>query len=150
VPVSALTGDGVSTVIEEVVERLPEGPLYYPAEMSTDQPESMVIAELIREKFLDRLREELPHSLMVSVEELEQRDNGLIDIAADLIVERPSQRGIVLGQGGSLLKVAGTEARHELEALFGERVNLALHVKVEKDWQRRPQMLDRLGFEEST
>jgi GTP-binding protein Era len=150
VPVSALTGDGVSTVIEEVVARLPEGPLYYPAEMSTDQPESMVIAELIREKFLDRLREELPHSLMVSVEELEQRDNGLIDIAADLIVERPSQRGIVLGQGGSLLKVAGTEARHELEALFGERVNLALRVKVEKDWQRRPQMLDRLGFEEST
>jgi GTP-binding protein Era len=147
VPLSARTGDGVGALVDEVVARLPEGPLYYPATMVSDQPEAMVISEIIREKFLDRLRDEMPHSLIVSVEDLEQRDDGLIDVAADLIVERSSQRGIVIGEGGSLLKTAGTEARHELEAILGERVNLILHVKVEKDWQRRPQMLDRFGFE---
>jgi GTP-binding protein Era len=109
----------------------------------------MVIAEIIREKFLDRLRDELPHALVVRLEDLEQRDDGLIDIAADVIVERKSQKGIVIGKGGSLLKTAGTEAREELETLLGERVNLRLHVVVEKDWQRTPQLLDRLGFEEA-
>jgi GTP-binding protein Era len=83
----------------------------------------------------------------VRLEEIEQREDGLIDISADIIVERKSQKGIVIGKGGSLLKMAGTEARQELELLLGERVNLQLRVKVEKDWQRRPQLLDRLGFE---
>ena len=106
-----------------------------------------MIGEIVREKFLDRLREELPHSLVVVVEDLEQRDDGLIDIAADVIVERKSQKGIVIGKGGSLLKEAGTEARHDLESLLGNRVNLALQVKVEPDWQRKPQLLDRLGFD---
>jgi len=89
----------------------------------------------------------LPHALVVRVEDIEQRDDGLIDIKADIIVERNSQKGIVIGKAGSLLKAAGTEARVELEALLGERVNLDLQVSVEKDWQRRPQLLDRLGFE---
>ena len=147
-PVSAKTGDGVAELVEEVVVRLPEGPQYYPDDMLTDQPESLVIAEIVREKFLDRLNEELPHALVVRVEDIEQRDNGLIDIKADVIVERNSQKGIVIGKGGSLLKTAGSEARVELEALLGEKVNLVLHVSVEKDWQRTPQLLDRLGFDD--
>jgi GTP-binding protein Era len=147
VPVSAVNGTGVADLLEEVVSRLPEGPAYYPPGMTTDQPESLIVAEIIREKFLDRLREELPHSLVVVVEDLEQRADGLIDIAADIIVERKSQKGIVIGKGGSLLKAAGTEARHDLEALLGNRVNLRLQVTVEPDWQRKPQLLDRLGFE---
>jgi GTP-binding protein Era len=148
-PVSALVGSGIAELVSEVVDRLPEGPAYYPPGVTTDQPEELVIAEIVREKFLDRLREELPHSLVVAVEDLEQRDDGLIDIAADVIVERNSQKGIVIGKGGSLLQAAGTEARKDLEALLGNRVNLMLQVRVEPDWQRRPQLLDRLGFERS-
>lgn len=147
VPVSARIGSGIAELVSEIIDRLPEGPAYYPPGVTTDQPEDLVIAEIVREKFLDRLREELPHSLVVVVEDLEQRGNGLIDIAADVIVERQSQKGIVIGKGGSLLKTAGTEARHDLEALLGNRVNLSLQVKVEPDWQRRPQLLDRLGFD---
>lgn len=146
-PLSALEGGGVAELVDGLVAVLPEGPQFYPKDMSTDQPESLVIAEIIREKFLDRLHEELPHSVAVRVEDIEQREDGLIDIDADVIVERASQKGIVIGQGGSLLKAAGTEARTELEALLGDRVNLVLHVEVEKDWQRTPELLDRLGFE---
>jgi len=146
-PISALKGDGVSGLVEELASRLSEGPRFYPEGMVTDQPEVLVVAEIVREKFLDRLREELPHSLVVRIEEIEQRDDGLIDVTADVVVERKSQKGIVIGQGGSLLEVAGTEARKELEAILGNRVNLSLHVVVEKDWQRRPQLLDRLGFD---
>jgi GTP-binding protein Era len=108
----------------------------------------MVIAEIVREKFLGRLRDELPHALTVRVEDIEERADGLLDIAADVIVERDSQKGIVIGKQGSLLKMAGTEARTELETLLGTRVNLMLRVTVEKDWQRTPQLLDRLGFED--
>jgi len=146
-PISALNGDGVAELVEELASRLPEGPRYYPEGMVTDQPEGMVMSEIIREKFLDRLREELPHSVVVRIEEIEQRPNGLIDVRADVIVERKSQKGIVIGKGGSLLQIAGTEARKELEAILGNKVNLKLHVVVEKDWQRHPQLLDRLGFE---
>jgi len=146
-PISALNGDGVAELVDELASRLPEGPRYYPEGMVTDQPEGMVIAEIIREKFLDRLHEELPHSLVVRIEDIEQRRNGLIDVSADVVVERKSQKGIVIGKGGSLLQIAGTEARKELEAILGSKVNLNLHVVVEKDWQRRPQLLDRLGFE---
>ncbi|HJQ77281.1 MAG TPA: GTPase Era [Acidimicrobiia bacterium] len=147
-PVSAVTGDGVAELVEEVVSRLPEGPPYYPLDMITDQPETMIVAEIVREKFLDRLRDELPHALAVRVEEMSTREDGLLDIAADLIVERNSQKGIVIGKGGALLGTAGSEARHEIEALFGTKVHLELHVVVEKDWQGSPLLLDRLGFEE--
>ncbi|MGH3650626.1 MAG: GTPase Era [Acidimicrobiia bacterium] len=147
-PISARSGEGIAEMVTEVASRLPEGPRYYPEGMITDQPESLVIAEIVREKFLDRLRDELPHALVVRVEDIEERDDGLVDIAADVIVERNSQKGIVIGKQGSLLKVAGTEARTELETLLGARVNLVLKVVVEKDWQRTPQLLDRLGFED--
>ncbi len=149
VPISAKEGDGIEDLLGEVVSRLPEGPLYYPEGMTSDRPESFIISELIREKFLDRLRDELPHSLVVRVDDIEQRDDGLVDISAEIMVERSSQKGIVIGKGGSLLQTAGTEAREDLERLLGAKVNLRLHVSVEKDWQRRPQLLDRLGFEEA-
>jgi GTP-binding protein Era len=116
--------------------------------MTSDQPEGLVIGEIIREKFLDRLHDELPHALVVRIEDIETRGDGVVDIAADVIVERPSQKGIVIGKGGSLLKEAGTEARVEIESLLSTKVNLMLHVEVERDWQRSPQLLDRLGFEE--
>lgn len=148
-PISAMTGDGVVDLVTEIVSRLPEGPQFYPEGMHTDQPETLVIAEIIREKFLDRLRDELPHALVVSVDDIEERDDGLFDIAADVIVERKSQKGIVIGKGGELLKSVGTEARAELEKRLGAQVNLMLRVRVEKDWQRTPQLLDRLGFEET-
>ncbi|HET9258943.1 MAG TPA: GTPase Era [Acidimicrobiia bacterium] len=148
-PISAVTGDGVDELVGEIVARLPEGPQFYPEDMPTDQPETLIIAEIVREKFLDRLRDELPHALVVRVEDMLERDDGALDIAADVIVERKSQKGIVIGKGGTLLKTVGSEARQELETLLGTKVNLMLQVKVEKDWQRTPQLLDRLGFEES-
>lgn len=149
VPVSALEGEGIEALTGELESLLAEGPLYFPADQWSDQPEAEVISEIIREKFLERLREELPHSLMVAVEDLEERDDGLVTILADVIVERKSQKGIVIGKGGSLLQLAGSEARRELETLLGARVNLQLQVRVEKDWQRRPVLLDRLGFQEA-
>ncbi|HEX6222635.1 MAG TPA: GTPase Era [Acidimicrobiia bacterium] len=147
-PISAKSGDGVAELIDEIVSRLPEGPQFYPDEMTTDQPEALVISEIVREKFLDRLRDELPHALVVRVEDMETREDGVLEIAADVLVERQSQKGIVIGKGGNLLKTAGTEARVELETLLGTKVNLMLQVGVEKDWQTSPQLLDRLGFEE--
>ncbi|MBK5267252.1 MAG: GTPase Era [Acidimicrobiia bacterium] len=147
VPTSALTGEAVETVRHAIVERLTEGPMFFPSDATTDQPEHLVVGEIIREKFLDRLHDELPHSLVVRVREMEERANGTLYIDAQAIVERDSQKGIIIGKGGELLKTAGVEARVELEALFGTSVFLDLRVRVEKDWQQRPNILDRLGFE---
>lgn len=146
VPVSALHGEGLEPILRELGKLLPEGPAYFPADAVTDQPESFLAGELIREKFLARLRDELPHSLVVDVREIEQRPDGSVYVDALIIVERNSQKGIVIGKGGLLLRDAGSEARGELERLFGARVYLDLRVRVEKNWQRKPQMLDRLGF----
>ena len=146
VPVSALQGTGLGPLLDEVLPRLPEGPAYFPPGMTTDQPDELLMAEIVREKFLDRLREELPHSLAVVVGDVETRDDGTLYIPARLVVERDSQKGIVIGQKGSVLAAAGTEAREELERLFGTRVFLDMKVVVEKDWQRRESLLDRLGF----
>ena len=148
VPLSALTGDGLGPLTDELTGLLPEGPLYFPPGIKTDQPEQLLIGEIVREKFLERLREELPHSLTVLVRAMEERDNGVVFVDAALVVERESQKGIVIGKQGDLISAAGAEARHEIEALLGTRVFLDLRVKVEKDWQRNPQLLDRLGFEE--
>ncbi|HEY5650243.1 MAG TPA: GTPase Era, partial [Acidimicrobiia bacterium] len=145
VPVSALKGTNLGPLIDELVARLPEGPLYFPGDIKSDQPEEILIAEIIREKFLERLREELPHSLAVVVDDIDAGDD-LITISARVIVERSSQKGIVIGKGGTLLRDAGTEARHELESLLGNRVHLDLRVSVERDWQQSPSLLDRLGF----
>ena len=144
-PVSSVTGEGLEKLVAEVVPRLPEGPALFPPGMVTDQAEEFLIAEIIREKFLDRLHDELPHSLIVRVRSMEQEED-LLRIEADVLVERSSQKGIVIGHRGEMLGASGTEARVELEAFFACRVHLQLKVKVEADWQRRPQQLDRLGF----
>jgi GTP-binding protein Era len=146
VPVSALTGDGVGMLRDLVVQRMPEGPMYYPPGMRTDQPPPAFVAELVREKLLRRTREELPHSIAVVSEDYEEREDGLLQIHARVIVERQSQKGIVIGKGGSTLKAVGIEARREIETLFGRRVFLDLRVGVERDWQRRPHALERLGL----
>ncbi len=146
VPCSARDGFNLAALSGELVERLPEGPAYFPGGETTDQPEHLLCAEIIREKFLDRLDDELPHSLMVVVDEMETSEADVLVITARALVERDSQKGIVIGKGGAMLAAAGTEARHELEALFGMKVHLDLRVAVEKEWQRRPEMLDRLGF----
>ena len=149
VPLSALDASNLEPLVDEIVLRLPEGPLYFDAREVSDQPEHVLVAEIVREKFLERLREELPHSLVVITEEMETRDDGLLWISARVVVERRSQRGIVIGKGGVLLRDAGTEARIELESIFGTRVHLDLRVRVEPEWQSTPELLDRLGFEKS-
>lgn len=145
VPLSARTGDGAEALLGEITSRLPEGPLYYPAGVVTDQPDTFLAAELLREKLLAVAREELPHSLAVTVEEVEERPDLLV-LRAVVRVERDSQKGIVIGKGGAVIRDAGTAARTELEALLGTKVHLETHVKVDKDWQRRPDALDRLGL----
>ena len=145
VPLSARTGDGADALLGEITSRLPEGPLYYPDGVVTDQPDTFLAAELLREKLLAVAREELPHSLAVTVEEVEERPDLLV-LRAVVRVERDSQKGIVIGKGGAVIRDAGTAARIELEAILGIRVHLETHVKVDKDWQRRPDALDRLGL----
>jgi GTP-binding protein Era len=146
VPLSAATGEGTDALLEEIRSRLPEGPRYYPEDVVTDQPDVFLAAELVREKLLAVARQELPHSLAVTVEEIEERPGPLLVMRAVIRVERDSQKAIVIGRGGSVLKTAGTAARKELEALLGAKVHLETHVKVEPDWQRRPDALDRLGY----
>jgi GTP-binding protein Era len=149
VPLSARTGDGVDALLDELVARLPEGPHYYPDGMVSDQPESFLAAELVREKLLAVVRDELPHSIAVTTEAVEERetaDGPLLALTVIIRVERDSQKGIVIGKGGSVLKRAGTDARRELEALLGVRVHLETRVRVEPDWQRRAHSLDRLGL----
>ena len=145
VPVSALHGTNLEPIIEELVALMPEGPLYFPSDMKSDQPEELLIGEIVREKFLERLRDELPHSLVVVTDDIDTTEE-LTTISARVIVERSSQKGIVIGKGGSLLRDAGTEARLELERLLGGKVHLDLRVSVERDWQQTPHLLDRLGF----
>jgi len=145
VPLSARTGEGTEALLGEITTRLPEGPRYYPDGVVTDQADTFLAAELLREKLLAVAREELPHSLAVTVEEVEERPDLLV-LRAVVRVERDSQKGIVIGKGGAVIKEAGMAARQELEALLGTKVHLETHVKVDKDWQRRPDRLDRLGL----
>lgn len=146
VPVSALTGDGLDLIVSEIVSRLPEGPAYYPPDTATDQPDELWVSETVREKLLALLREELPHSVAVKTGAIDVRADGLMHIEATVYVERESQKGIVIGAGGSVLRKVGTQARHDLEARFGRPIFLSLRVKVEKDWQRYPDRIERLGL----
>jgi GTP-binding protein Era len=145
VPVSVVTGDGLETLVEVMTGYLPESPPLYPDEMFTEEPEQVLIAELVREAALEGVRDELPHSIAVTVEEVERTD-AITKIYADLHVERPSQKAIVIGHRGSRLRDVGTRARVEIEELLGTRVYLDLHVRVTKDWQRDPKQLRKLGF----
>jgi GTP-binding protein Era len=146
VPVSALTGAGVPLLRSLVVANVGDGPMFYPPEARSDQPPPVFVAELVREKVLARTHDEVPHSIAVVTEEYEERDDGLLEIRASIFVERESQKGIVIGKGGAAIKAIGTEAREEIETLFGTRVFLDLHVKVEKDWQERDRSIERLGL----
>lgn len=152
VPVSAQTGDGAPALLGEILAELPKGPRLYPVGSVTDQPELFMAAELVREQLLRVARDELPHSIAVTVEPLDDDDSEVDDlgrpwrIRAIIRVERDSQKGIVIGKGGEVLKAAGQGARLQLEAMLGRRVYLETLVRVDKNWQSRPDRLDRLGF----
>jgi GTPase len=145
VPISAKTGRGVGLLRDLLVDRLPEGPKYFPDEEVTDQPLEMRLSEIVREKALAVTRQEVPHSIAVMIEEVE-REDAMTRIHANLIVERDSQKGIVIGKGGETLKTIGSRAREEMELVLGTKVFLDLRVKVLKEWQRDPKALQRLGF----
>jgi len=148
VPCSAVDGFQVGLLADLLVARLPEGPPLYPDGELTDEPEETLVAELVREAALEGVRDELPHSIAVVVQEMiprEDRDD-LLDVHATVYVERPSQKGIVIGKGGERLRAVGTAARRQIEALLGTKVYLDLHVTVAKDWQRDPRQLRKLGF----
>ncbi|WP_245885706.1 GTPase Era [Xylanimonas oleitrophica] len=155
VPVSARDGYQVGELADVLVSHLPEGPELYPGGELTDEPEQVMVAELVREAALEGVRDELPHSLAVVVEEIVEREGSgdegkgrapLLDVRVNLFVERESQKAIIIGRGGSRLREVGTRARQGIERLLGARVYLDLHVKVAKDWQRDPKQLRRLGF----
>lgn len=146
-PLSALKGENLDELTGLILEYLPEGPRYYPAEMVTDQPERFVAGEIIREKVLRLTREEVPHSVAVLVEEMETRSNQVLYIAAAIYVERDSQKGILIGKSGRMLKDIGQQARQELELIFGNRVYLDLWVKVRREWRDDEAFLRSFGYE---
>lgn len=147
IPISALQGNNVNTLLEQITNYLPEGPQYYPSDQVTDHPERFIVSELIREKALHLTREEVPHSIAVVVEQMERRENsGTVYIGATVIVERPSQKAIVIGKNGSMLKEIGKLARADIEALLGSKVYLELWVKVQKDWRNKMAQLRDFGF----
>lgn len=146
VPVSALQGNNVQGLLEQLGKYLEEGPMFYPADQVTDHPEQFVCAELIREKILQLTREEIPHSVAVEIESMSQGDNGVVNIGAVIYVERDSQKGIVIGKQGALLREVGKLARQDMERLLGSKIFLELWVKVKKDWRNRESVLKSLGF----
>ncbi|KJS80378.1 MAG: GTPase Era [Peptococcaceae bacterium BICA1-8] len=146
-PVSALKGDNIARLIKKTKEYMPEGPKYYPDDAVTDQPEQVVITELIREKILRCTREEIPHSVAVILDMMEKRHNDTIYIGATIFVERDSQKGIIIGKKGELLKKIGSEARTDIEFLLGNKVFLELWVKVKEDWRNKEHILRNLGYQ---
>lgn len=147
VPISALEGNNVDQLLGLLKDRLPEGPQFYPADQITDHPERFIVSELIREKVLHLTREEIPHSIAVVIDKMERKDsNNLIDVLATIIVERDSQKGIVIGKRGAMLKEVGKRARIDIENLLGSKVYLELWVKVQKDWRNRASNLKDYGF----
>jgi GTPase len=146
-PISARTGAGMPELVEHLVSLLPEGPFLYPPEDTSDQPERVRLAELIREQALLRTREEVPHAVEVEVTELEEREDGLRVVEALIWAETDSQKGILIGSGGSMVKAIGSSARAEIERALGQRVHLDLSVRVRRGWRRDEGLLDRLGIE---
>ncbi|MFI5716050.1 GTPase Era [Nocardia sp. NPDC051750] len=148
IPVSAVKGEQVEVLVDLIASQMPPGPAFYPDGELTDEPEETLMAELIREAALEGVRDELPHSLAVVIEDVLPREDHdeLLDVHALLYVERPSQKAIIIGKGGSRLKEVGTNARKQIEHILGTRIYLHLHVKIAKDWQRDPKQLGKLGF----
>ncbi|KIL44442.1 GTPase Era [Jeotgalibacillus soli] len=149
VPISALEGNNVETLLDQIQANLPEGPQYYPADQITDHPERFIISELIREKALHLTREEIPHSIAVAIEKISKEEGKeLINVMASVIVERDSQKGIIIGKRGAMLKEIGQRAREDIEHLLGSKVYLELWVKVQKDWRNKASSLRDFGFKE--
>lgn len=147
VPISALEGNNVDNLLQLLKDHLPEGPQFYPADQITDHPERFIVSELIREKVLHLTREEIPHSIAVVIDKMERKqEKDLIDVIATIIVERDSQKGIVIGKQGSMLKEVGKRSRVDIENLLGSKVYLELWVKVQKDWRNRSSTLRDFGF----
>ena len=146
VPISALKGDNVEQLTAEIVSMLPEGPQYYPPDMVTDQPERFIAAEMVREQIFVQTKQELPYSTAVTVEEFDEQDADLFRIRAVIHVERDSQKGIIIGKKGAMLKTIGTAARADIQRLTGTKVFLELFVKVEKNWSRNTRALNRFGY----
>jgi GTPase len=147
VPVSAVTGDGVDLLVKLVSDLLPEGSPYFPDDILTDLPERFIVAEMIREKVFRLTRDEIPYSTAVAIESFKEREDGLISISAVIIVEKESQKGIIIGKKGDMLKKIGTSARSEIEKLLDTRIYLELFVKVSRDWREDRRMLRELGYE---
>ena len=148
-PISVLQGNNVNELMEALIEALPEGPQYYPADQITDHPEYFVVSELIREKILQLTQEEIPHSVAVTVDKMQKDEFDKVHVYANIIVERKSQKGIIIGKGGRLLKEIGTRARRDIQQLLGNKVYLELWVKVEKDWRKRKSYLQEYGYKET-
>ncbi|WP_203246884.1 GTPase Era [Sporosarcina beigongshangi] len=149
VPISAMNGNNIERLNETLTKYLPEGPKYYPDDQVTDHPERFIISELIREKVLHLTREEIPHSVAVVIEKIDREEKReMINVMATIVVDRDSQKGIVIGKKGALLKEIGTKARHDIEMLLGSKVFLELWVKVQKDWRNKPEQLKEFGFRE--
>ena len=147
IPISALEGNNVDHLLEVLTEQLPEGPQYYPKDQVTDHPERFIISELIREKVLHHYREEVPHSIAVVVEKIEKNPDEKVLVQATIIVERSTQKGIVIGKQGTMLKKIGHQARRDIERLLGNKVYLELWVKVKKDWRNQERYLSEFGFD---
>ena len=148
IPISAMKNDGVDIYLESLKKYLKPGPMYYPEDMITDKNERFIVAEIIREKGLMYLNEEVPHGLAISIEKFKKReDKNIYDIDANIYVERDSHKGILIGKGGSMLKRIGTEAREEAERLLDAKVNLQIWVKVEKNWRDRDNLVKRFGYD---
>ncbi|PWW26541.1 GTP-binding protein Era [Cytobacillus oceanisediminis] len=149
IPISALEGNNVETLLGQIKEYIPEGPQFYPADQVTDHPERFIVSELIREKALHLTREEIPHSLAVIIDKMERREEkDVVHVMATIIVERDSQKGIVIGKQGKMLKEVGKRARVDIENLLGSKVYLELWVKVQKDWRNKMSQLRDFGFRE--
>lgn len=146
VPISALQGNNVNNLINDIIKILPNGPQYYPADQVSDHPERFVIAEMIREKVFLLTRQEVPHSVAVDVTSIKREDENHLHISANIIVERPGQKGIIIGKGGKMLKKIGTMARQDIERLLGDKVFLQLWVKVVPDWRDKSAMLKDYGY----
>ena len=147
VPVSALKDDNVDRLLETVISYLPEGPCYYPEDMVTDQPERVIMAEIVREKVLECTSDEIPHAVAVEMQEVKERENGTVYAGAVIYVERESQKGIVIGKNGAMLKKIGRLARLEMERTLGSKFYLELWVKVKKDWRNKEIYLRNFGFD---
>lgn len=148
-PISVLQGNNVNELMEGLINALPEGPQYYPADQITDHPEYFVVSELIREKILQLTQEEIPHSVAVTVDKMQKDEFDKVHVYANIIVERKSQKGIIIGKGGRLLKEIGTRARRDIQQLLGNKVYLELWVKIEKDWRKRKSNLQEYGYRDT-